>query len=127
MLGIQQWILKKRKLNQLTKKKILSSRVVLAYPDWKTIEDTPFNEYSDASKDGFDVVITQKQKGEDGTITEKIILYDSRRTTKSEVNYDASILELACFYGYVKHMSTYYILQNLDGIVTTYEGTLLRL
>ena len=47
-------------------KKILSSRPVLAYPDWNTIEDFPLKVYSDASKEGFGIVITQCQKDDDG-------------------------------------------------------------
>ena len=75
----------------------MSTRPIIGFPDWSNIEDQPFIVYSDASIDGFGVVITQMQQDETGKMMEKIILYDSRRTSKAERNYDANRLELACF------------------------------
>ena len=52
-------------------KKILSSRPILAYPDWNNIEDNPFKVYADASIQGFGVVLTQTQTNESGRQQEK--------------------------------------------------------
>ena len=78
-------------------KQILSTRPVLSFPDWSSIDIHPFKVYSDGSIDGFGVVIMQDQEDRDKKIARRIILFDSRRTTTAERSYDSNRLELACF------------------------------
>lgn len=64
--------------------KILSSPVVLTYPDFKL----PFIVNTDASQDGLGATLSQEQDG-----VEKVICYASRALRKAEKNYPAHKLE----------------------------------
>ena len=78
-------------------KEILSTRPVLAFPQWELIDTHPFKVYSDGSIDGFGVVIMQDQIDNNGAVTPRVILFDSRRTSPAERLYDSNRIELPCF------------------------------
>ena len=86
-------------------KEILSTRPVLAFPQWELIDTHPFKVYSDGSIDGFGVVIMQDQIDNNGAVTPRVILFDSRRTSLAERLYDSNRIELACFYGFVRKIN----------------------
>ena len=78
-----------------TLKNKITKAPILAHPDWQSPE--PFKVKTDFSCKALGAKITQMQRDQNGELQERVILYDSKKTTKIEERYQSNKGELLAF------------------------------
>ena len=76
-------------------KEKITTTPILAHPDWQSQE--PFKLKTDFSCNALGAKITQMQKDENGRMQERVILFDSKKTTATESRYQSNKGELLAF------------------------------